>query len=79
MLIWPQGTLGRKTKPEHNVEEDSSRTWKLDASLPDLENMRFSDHRYMGKIFQCIQKELGRSAINATFSVESFKNNVLAW
>ena len=33
----------------------------------------------MGKIFQCIQKKLERSAINATFSVESFKNSVLAW
>ena len=42
-------------------------------------NMRFSDHQYMGKIFQCVQKKLGRSAINATFSMESYKTNVLTW
>ena len=31
----------------------------------------------MGKIFQCIQKKLGRSAISATFSVESFTNKCI--
>ena len=31
-----------------------------------LENMRFSNHQYMRKTFQCLQKKLGRSAIDAT-------------
>ena len=51
----------------------------LDASSPELENMRFSNHQYMEKIFQCIQKKMGRTAINATSSVESYKTNVLTW
>ena len=37
--------------------ENSSCTRKLDASSPELENMRFSNHRYMGKVFQCLQKK----------------------
>ena len=55
--------LGRKTKPEQKSAENSPCTRKLDASSPELVNTRFSDHPYMGKIFQCIQKKLGRTAI----------------
>ena len=33
----------------------------------------------MSKIFQRLQKKLGRSAIDATFSMESYKTNVLTW
>ena len=71
--------LGQKHQTRAKSEDDSSSTRKLDASLPELENMRFSNHRYMWKIFQCLQKKLGRSAIDATFSIESFKTNVLMW
>ena len=68
--------LGQKDQTRVESEENSSGTRKLDASLPDLENKRFSDHQYMEKIFQCVQKKLGRTTINATFSVESYTNNV---
>ena len=33
----------------------------------------------MGKIFQILEKKLGRSAINATFSMDAYENNVLTW
>ena len=33
----------------------------------------------MGKIFQCLQKKLGRSAIDATYSIEAYKTHVLIW
>ena len=39
--------------------------------------MRFSNHRYMGKILQCLQTTLGRSAIDATFSTEAYKQ--MSW
>ena len=41
--------------------------------------MKFSDHQHMEKIFQCVQKKLGRTSIKASFSVESYKTNVLTW
>ena len=31
--------------------------------------MRFSNHRYMGKIFQCLQKKLRRSSLNPTLLI----------
>ena len=69
--------LGQRDQTRAKSEEDSPCTRKLDASLPELENMRFSNHLYLGKIFQCLQKKLERPAIDATFSVESYKTNVL--
>ena len=65
------------TRPK--CEEDSCSRGKPDAASPVMENMRFSDHQYREKTFQCIQKKLGRTSMNATFPVESCKNSVLAW
>ena len=42
-----------------------------------MENMKFSNYPHVEKIFQCTQKKLGRTSINATFLVDSYKNNVL--
>ena len=69
--------LGQRDQTRAKSEEDSPYTGKLDAVSPEMENMRFSDHLFLGKIFQCLQKKLERSAIDATFSVESYKTNVL--
>ena len=71
--------LGQKHQTRAKSEENSSSTRKLAASLPELKNMEISNHRYMEKIFQCLQKKLGRSAIDATFSMEAYKASVLIW
>ena len=65
----------QKDQTRSKSEENSSRTRKLDASLPALENMRFSNHRYMGKVFQRLQKKL-RSAMKAAihFGQDSLRN-----
>ena len=39
--------------------------------------MEYTNHRYMGRIFQNLQKKLEMSAINATFSMDAYKTNVL--
>ena len=67
--------IRQKDQTRARSEEHSSCTRKRDASSP----MRFTDHQYMGKTFQCTQKEFARSAINATFSMESYHANVLTW
>ena len=41
--------------------------------------MEYTNHRYIEKIFQNLEKKLGMSAINATFSMDSHKTNVLTW
>ena len=41
--------------------------------------MRFSNHRHTGTIFQYSLKKLGSSSLDATFSIESYKMNVLMW
>ena len=45
----------------------------------EMENMIFSNKPYVEKVYQCVQKELGRAPINSTFAVDSYRNNVLAW
>ena len=41
--------------------------------------MEYTNHRYMGQIFQHLEKKFGMSTINATFSMDSYKTNVLTW
>ena len=45
------------------------------SSGPDMENMRFSNNS--NKMFQFLHKELGRSSIDHTFSIESCKTDVV--
>ena len=69
--------FGQKDLNRPKSEEDSPSTGQPEAVSTEMENMRFSDHHYMEKKFQCIQKKLGRTAIDATFSVEYYERNVL--
>ena len=81
----PQASRKLVLEDENQTESDerehcnakSSR--KLAASSPELKNLKFTNHRYMGKIFQCLQKKLGMSATNASFSMDAYKTNVLVW
>ena len=75
--IQSQGNLGRETKPEQKVKRILLTQGNLMQYHQKWRNMRFSDHLFLGKIFQCLQKKLERSAIDATFSLESYKTNVL--
>ena len=51
---------------------------KLAACSPEFRNIEYTNHRYMDKIFQNLEK-LGMPAISATFSMDAYKNNVLTW
>ena len=51
--------LGQKDQTRAKSEENSSCTRKLDASPPELENMRFSNHQYLGKS-PMLTKEIGK-------------------
>ena len=63
---------------ERNIR-NSTGSRKLAATLPELKNMEYTDHQYMSKIFQFLQKKLGMSANSATFAMQSYKTIVLIW
>ena len=71
--------LGQKDVTRPKSEEDSPGTGQPVTIAPEMENMKFSKYPYVEKILQCTQKKLGIKSINAAFSVDSNKNNVLAW
>ena len=52
--------LGQKDLTRPKSEEDSPSTGLPDAVSPGVENVRFSNYPYAEKIFQSIQKKLGR-------------------
>ena len=60
---------GQKDLTRPKSEEDSHSTGQPVAVLWDLENVKFFNYPYIEKIFQCIQKKLGRTWRNAAFSV----------
>ena len=62
--------MGQKGQTQIKSEENPPGTRKLAACSPD---------RYMGKIFQCLDKKLGMSAINATFPMYAYNSKVLTW
>ena len=59
-------------------DENPSSTRKLAASSPEFRNTEHTNHRYRCKIFQCLEM-LGMSAVNATFSMDAYKTNVIIW
>ena len=71
--------LGQEDLTRPKSEEDFPCTGQPAAVSPEMESMKFFNCPYVEKIFHCIQKKLGRTSTNATFSVVSYKNNVLAW
>ena len=44
-----------------------------------LQNMKYTNHQYMTKVFHFLQKKLGITAGYSTFAHEAFKTNVLIW
>ena len=71
--------LAQKDQTQTKSEEKPSSTRKLAASSPEIRNMEYTNHQYMSKVFQNLEKKLGMSAINATFSMNAYKTNVLTW
>ena len=70
---------GQKDQNPIKSEENAPSTRKLAACSPEFTNMEYTNHRYMGKIFQNLEEKLGMSAIIATFSMDACKTNVLTW
>ena len=45
----------------------------------EVQNMKYTNHQYMAKIFHFLQKKLGIVEGYSTFSMEASKTNVLIW
>ena len=59
-------------------EEDSPSTGQPEAVSPEMKTWS-SPITHTLRRYQCIQKKLGRTSINASFLLDSYKNNVLMW
>ena len=70
--------LWQKNQTRIESEENPQGTRNLAACSPEFRNMEYTHHRNMDKIFHLLEK-LGISAINATFSMDTYKTNVLTW
>ena len=57
-----------QTDSDERKHSNSNSTRKLAASSPELRNMEHTTHQCMSEIFQFLQKRLGMSARDATFS-----------
>ena len=68
-----------QTESDEREYSDSTSSRKLAGSSPESKNMEYTNHHYMSKIFQCLQKKLRMSATNATCSFDACKTNVLTW
>ena len=79
MVNLASGKLGQKDLTRPRSEEDDTNTGPPVAVSREIENMRFSEYPYVEKVYRCVQKKLGRAPMNSPFSVDSYKNNVLAW
>ena len=81
----PQESRQLVLENQNQTESDERKYWyskrwrKLAASSPELKNMEYTNHHYMSMIFQCLQKKLGMSATNATFSMDAYRTHVLIW
>ena len=79
----PQATRKLVQEDQNQTESDewknsnTTSSRKLAASIPEFKNTEYTNHQYMGKIFQCLRMKLGMSATNVTFSMEAYKTNVL--
>ena len=66
-------------KDQTQIKREPSRHKETCCMLTRVQNMEYTNHRYMGKIFQKSGKKLRMSAINATFSMDAYKTMVLIW
>ena len=80
---FPQA-LGHPVNPGNEDEEQSDHTGTrrlVRAATPrtEFQNMKYTNHQYMTKIFHFLQKKLGITASYSTFLMEASKTNVLMW
>ena len=79
----PPQDLRDPVDPE-NVDEvhgQTSTRKHVQTATPrtEFQNMKYTTHQYMTKVFQFLQKKLGITAEHSTFSMEALKTNVLMW
>ena len=74
-------TAGREeqlqTHSDERTHSTSNSTRRFVASTSELRNMEYTNHQYIGKIFQFLQKKLGMSASDSIFSMAAYKTSVL--
>ena len=80
---WPLETVGERSNSKHTVmmrektNSNCTRSPVLGASTPELRNTEYTNHQYMTKIFQHLQKKLVITAGYAFVSMEALNTHGL--
>ena len=80
----PPQDLRDPVNPENVDERQGSQTSTrkhAQTATPrtEFQNMKYTNHQYMTKVFQFLQKKLGITAEHSTFSMGALKTDVLTW
>ena len=72
---WCGRIKSKQTVMRENIVTPSNSTRKLVQGAtpkPEFQNMEYTIHQYMSKIFSFLQKKLGMSVSDATFSIQAY-------
>ena len=72
---WREEQLQKHTVMREYSNSNCTRKPVLGASKTEFQHMRYRNHQYMTKIFQFLQKKLGMSASDSTFSMQTSIQN----
>ena len=79
MINLVPGGLGQEDFNRTKSEEDDTNKGPSVAVPPRMANMRFSNYSHVEKVYQCVQKKLGRAPKNCRKVLYSYKTKVLTW
>ena len=71
---WKQGD-----QEESSNSTSTSRLVRAATPRTEFQNMKYTNHQHMTKVFHFLQKTLGITASDSTFSMEALKTNLLIW
>ena len=66
-------------KEESSNSTGTRRLVRAATPRTEFQNMKYTNHQYMTKVFHFLQKKLGITAGYSTLSMEALKTNVLTW
>ena len=81
MLQWPLETAGGRSNSKHTAMRENIQTPIAQGACAGCvnKNLGYTNHPYTTKIFQFLQKNLGMSAGDATFTMQTYKNKCMIW
>ena len=74
---WREGQLQKQRDEIEHSHSNSTRNPVLGASTQELRNMKYTNHQYMTKVFQFLQRKLGTTTSSSTFLNNCVQNKCI--